>query len=211
MQDKWQALVEQFSLVKDKLGKSIDTEIFETVVALNALGIPTTMSCGGHIDDGRGLLLPWVDIGSSNPHLVEMQKEQTRLVKEAEMVHQKVTQLRNEKADEAQIKIAQKQADETYSSLHHVQWQIRVSQSEVRTCLAQYLAQFYQDRLVPFDRRLVLEGTSRIRLHSQGALDFYLTAPEDVQRRKLVEYREEIAAFTAFLKDIYFSKQLALA
>jgi PAS domain-containing protein len=211
MQEQWNALVEQFSRITDGLGKPIDSEIFETVVALNALGIPTVMSCGGHIDDGRGLLLPWVDVESSDPHLTEVKAEEARLIEAAKLMQQEVKRLHQEHVDIIQIKAAKRQANETYEKMHTIQWQLRVLQAEPRKQLAVYLAQFYAERHVPFDRRLVLEGKGRTRLHNQGAADLYLLAPEDIQRQKLTEYREEMAAFTAFLKQIYFSNRFAHA
>ncbi len=198
MPEEWNSLVEYFSRITDARGKPIDPEIFETVVVLNALDIPTIMSCGGHIDDGRGLLLPWIDIASSAPHFSDLQHKEARLVQESEQAHEEIRRLRGE-----QLKKAQQQAQTIYTELHAVQWDLRVAQIEVRTKLAAYLAQFYECRVVPFDRRLVLEGRSKTRLHNQGALDFYLTAPEEVQRARLYEYREEMASFTAFLKQVY--------
>jgi len=205
MSNEWEALVEHFSRVTDAHGRPIDPEIFETVVVLNALGIPTIMSCGGHIDDGRGLLLPWIDMVPSTPHLADFQQTEARLIQESERAHQEIARLQAVQAEREQIKIARQQARAIYTKLHTVQRHIRIAQTEVRTKLAAYLTQFYLDRLVPFDRRLVLEGRSKTRLHNQGALDFYLTAPEEIQRAKLQEYREEMAAFTSFLKQIYRS------
>lgn len=56
----WNEAAEQFSKVTDKLGKPIDQGIFELVVCLNLLEIPTRQSCEGHL--GWGLPYPWVDI-----------------------------------------------------------------------------------------------------------------------------------------------------
>jgi hypothetical protein len=78
MPEEWNSLVEYFSRITNMRGKPIDPEIFETVVVLNAPGIPTIMSCGGHIDDGRGLLLPWIDITSSVPHLNDLQHREAQ-------------------------------------------------------------------------------------------------------------------------------------
>lgn len=58
----WQDMAKQFSRVTDRLGKRIDKGIFETVVALNVLGIQTVGSCEGHID--WGMPHPWVDIAA---------------------------------------------------------------------------------------------------------------------------------------------------
>jgi hypothetical protein len=64
-----------------------------------------------------------------------------------------------------------------------------------------YLTQFYTERYVGFDVRLILSrvGSCRLRLQNQGALDFWINATEKVQQQKLQEYRVEVAAFTEFL------------
>jgi hypothetical protein len=56
----WNETAQRFLNVTDKLGKRIDDGIFETVVALNVLGIGTTQSCEGHMD--WGVPYPWINI-----------------------------------------------------------------------------------------------------------------------------------------------------
>jgi hypothetical protein len=56
----WNEAIEQFSRVTDTLGKPIDTDIFEAVVALNLSGIITRQSCEGHLN--WGLPYPWIEI-----------------------------------------------------------------------------------------------------------------------------------------------------
>lgn len=64
IKDEWRSLAEQFKNVRDALGRPIDPAIFDMVVTLNALGFQTYVSCEGHLEEGRGLLLPYVDISS---------------------------------------------------------------------------------------------------------------------------------------------------
>ena len=64
-QVEWDAKVEAFSHVADKLSEPIDPGIFETVVALNAMGINTRQSCEGHLD-GHKRVAPWIDLQSPN-------------------------------------------------------------------------------------------------------------------------------------------------
>jgi hypothetical protein len=59
---KWDELAKKFSRFTDRIGMPIDEGIFETVVALNALDIPTSMSCEGHLD--HGLPYPWIDVNT---------------------------------------------------------------------------------------------------------------------------------------------------
>ncbi|HEY1351171.1 MAG TPA: hypothetical protein VGF67_16245 [Ktedonobacteraceae bacterium] len=56
----WNETIHKFSSVTDKLGKEIDRGIFETVVALNLLGVSTIASCEGHLN--WGVPYPWIDI-----------------------------------------------------------------------------------------------------------------------------------------------------
>ncbi len=60
---KKKAKIEQIKLdvekCVDKLGKGIDEGIKDTVIFLNALDLPTSDSCEGHIE--RGLPVPYVE------------------------------------------------------------------------------------------------------------------------------------------------------
>jgi hypothetical protein len=50
----WHEVRPRIAQMTDKLGKDVDAEIAEAVVALNALGILTSASCEGHLDHGTG-------------------------------------------------------------------------------------------------------------------------------------------------------------
>lgn len=56
----WNETAKRFASVTDRLGKPIDEGIFDTVVALNMLGVTTKQSCEGHI--GWGAPYPWVSV-----------------------------------------------------------------------------------------------------------------------------------------------------
>ena len=59
-EQRYQEMHERVSTFTDKLGTLIDPGIFETVVALNLLGLHTFQSCEGHLD--HGCSYPWVTI-----------------------------------------------------------------------------------------------------------------------------------------------------
>lgn len=206
MQYEWDSFVEHFAQLKDALGKPIDPEIFETVIVLNALGMSTVMSCGGHLDKRRGLIMPWVDIDPLDDGLSELVQEEVQLVDRSRQIHQKLKRLREEKAEATEVQRTQLDANEVYQRLRVVQDRMRLMRSELRTQLAGYLTEFYQIRHVAFDRRLILSGMGRTRLQSQGALDFHVNASEDTQQQKLAEYRDEMSVFTDFLKKIYSAR-----
>lgn len=59
-EQRYQEMHERVSTFTDKLGTPIDPCIFETVVALNLLGLHIFQSCEGHLD--HGCPYPWVTI-----------------------------------------------------------------------------------------------------------------------------------------------------
>ncbi|EFH85670.1 hypothetical protein [Ktedonobacter racemifer] len=205
---EWNAFIGKFTKVTDQLGMPIDTDIFETVVALNALSITTVMSCGGHIDE-RGLLLPWVDIEMRNPTSRKSHKQYIMVSDDVDALQREVDGLRERQVNLSVIEAAQTRLKEKYEERHLLNIQIRMQQCAMRDALVQYLSRFYEGRVVSFDRRLILHrlGNSRTRMESQGSHDFYLCAPLDIQQQKLAEYQEEMRDFTHFLKHIYFSQR----
>ncbi len=70
-----------------------------------------------------------------------------------------------------------------------------------------YLEAFYENRIVPFDRRLILSffGDGLCMVLSQGA-ELQDTRSFDERRQKLAEYQQEMKDFTAFLKEQFFAE-----
>lgn len=62
----WSDLTDWANKVTDLLGMPIDSEIKEVVIGLNALGINTYSSCGGHYSDPEDLRFPWVGCQAAN-------------------------------------------------------------------------------------------------------------------------------------------------
>src|SRR5690242_14200340 len=77
----WQVVSEKMRQTTDGLGKGIDPGIFETVVGLNVLGIPTVASCEGHLD--RAMAAPWIEI---EPPEVQALRQELRAQQELEGV-----------------------------------------------------------------------------------------------------------------------------
>jgi hypothetical protein len=203
---RWRKVAEHFQQVTDRLGRPIDPPIFETVVALNVLGLPTSMSCGGHLDDGRGLLLPWVDIRAFHPRAQKWQKKLQKLQKKAEKLRRKERRQQKNGSSWLAVKATEKELAAIYKKIHPRRLRLRLVQCDTRAKLVQLLTQFYENRQVPFDQRLILQvmGDGHTRLSHQGGEDFYLTSPYELQRQKLEAYREEMRAFTLFLKEAYY-------
>jgi hypothetical protein len=176
---RWDEIAEKFSHVNDRIGMPIDGGIFETVVALNALDIPTSMSCEGHLD--HGLPYPWVAIGLSG---LSTQSDPP------EIAHMR------ENIRELQLQIAK----HTTPEMKQMQQEAQKVQLEKRFKLFKMLSEFYQGRAVSFDRIITIEHG---RIRCQGG-DYLLLLSEDERAKKMSEYSEEMRDFTDFLKSIYF-------
>jgi Skp family chaperone for outer membrane proteins len=208
MDERWDDLVKHFCSVSDRLGMPIDDEIFDTVIALNAVGITTTASCAGHITRDEGdVRYPWIDFSASDTTIQERKKEQDQLHKKALKLHDKLARLQKKETDKERIQTLQKKSHAAWRAYHSLRHQLRKLQVPMRQKVVEYLTQFYEQRAVPFDRRLTLRViSSDTRLESQGAADFHLCEPREAQIQKLAEYRDEMRAFTEFLKSIYISQ-----
>lgn len=92
----------------------------------------------------------------------------------------------------------------------HIDWGVPHPWVDIEASLSQkyqihrYLDQFYQaHHSIGFDCMLGFNG---YRLRSNGAAFAPLLSAEE-QQQKLVNYQEEMAAFTAFLKALFFQRQ----
>ncbi len=185
-EQRWQDMYVHFSQVTDKLDMGIDRGILDTVIVLNLLGMPTIMSCEGHIDDSSGA--PWVDI--EDPEANQQTDSIGRLFKEAQIAY-------------AQGLAAQ----DLFHRAHEARLEALTKHLTHRATLLRYLATFYEHRQVPYDVRLVVQSKSagRTRLESQGASLQEIASPER-RAQKLAEYQNEMHAFTAFLKELFFTQ-----
>jgi hypothetical protein len=160
----------------------VDPGIKETVIVLNVLGISTVMSCEGHL---RGPFSPWVNIAAPNFY------EELKRIK-------KVQDWLSQQQDTEEIREARKYVEQQKKSMLE-------KHLPIRKLLYSYLAAFYEKRTVSYERRLILSGGDGVTgLSSQGSALMEMLPLEERQER-LLEYQEEMWAFTAFLKDIYFS------
>lgn len=64
---RWEALEAEIEQITDRLGKGIDPEIKQSVVALKAFEFPTSQSCEGHLEGEHGSSFPWVEIYAPAP------------------------------------------------------------------------------------------------------------------------------------------------
>lgn len=146
LQQVWDKTAQKFAKVTDRLGTPIEAEIMETVMALNVLGISTSMSCGGHLDDDRGFVAPWVDIWWSDSTVIQLRQQAQAKRQQADSLHEELEYLHKTQAPQEEQDTLRQRRDECYHQLHEFRRQIRSMQCPVRDRLIHYITQFYQNR-----------------------------------------------------------------
>lgn len=185
-EQQWQQRVNELGHITDALRKPIDLGIFETVVALNLFDIHTTQSCEGHLD--RGIAAPWVEVQAPETETGKA------LRKQANQLADTIETLEHEERPDEELA-------PLYQALHRLHREIRRPQLEEIQNAMRVLAEFYQARQVPYERLLTIHGN---RIESQGAIFQEIISPEE-RDQKLLDYQQEMQAFTAFLKNKYLS------
>lgn len=179
----WDRAEAKVNKLTDKLGKGIDEDVREPVIALNALGINTDASCEGHANRATGA--PYIDIEARETKAILKLKKRY-----------------------AQMSTRRSPSDSFYVRLRKLSDRIeRYNQKEAQKALS-LLGDFYRKRNVPYDRRIIVRSWSwsNGRLESQGACILpMLSRPERL--RKLRLYQEEMKRLAKFLKKRIFKKR----
>ncbi len=187
----WEQTYERFSHTTDRLGMPIDRGILETVVAFNALNMKTTGSCEGHLKHGK--YAPYIHFNSN--WLREDNKRASEKLSEA----RKQRDLKQLSADEV---------ERLFEEGRQLRGEVRRKHVQSFLPLLRYLTAFYAERVVPYDRRLILIDGQGIlsTLESQGA-QFQVGVSSERRQQKLVEHQQEMFAFGSFLKQRYFKEE----
>jgi hypothetical protein len=171
----------------DEEAIGVEAGVFEIVFQLNKLGIYTTGSCEGHFD--RGISGPWVDI-ESETNLDKLEKQLNQL-------------------EDIKAKLSKQPGEidtEQYSKINKKYWRLLAKIRNIhlpnQAKLLSLLADFYQNRRVPFDVQLHLTEIfwyGGCRLESQG-VNIQAIRPLPERKRKLKQYQAEMIAFGEYLK-----------
>lgn len=178
----WEEVSQRVRLITDAIGNPIDEGIFDTVVALNALGYTTVMSCEGHL--GRAIAAPWVDI---MPDGGEHLQVQIRLAQKGIVPDQNGIKIYNDEAKE-------------------LSEQLKNKQRSLFQSLTELLDQFYEQPRghIPYDQRLIPcmwgKAAGRIRIEPIGT-ELQSIVSAAIKEKKLKDYQQEMNDFTAFLKS----------
>ncbi len=192
-QQNWHKLTKYFSSVTDGVGMRIDKGILETVVVLNVLGFNTRMSCQGHSLKRAYYIGPWVDIEIKMTNSIKkLEEKSSQFLKQAKQLETSDPKNR-------------KKIDALYTKSHHYSILVRKRHLKVIRKLATFLSEFYQNRVVGFETRLILDVSlpGWTRLLSQGTV-LQDGLKMDEKKKNLQKYQQEMRGFTEFLKKKYF-------
>jgi len=198
--------------VTDAVGKPIDEGIKESVAVFNAVGLPTYESCEGHKNTAEGRPYPWIAI-------INDSEPDERYVGERE-AFKKAAQEYNVPLDDLVKKfepndVWNKVMDEVMprgETDEYCAW------GERNQALYEYagtlLDEFYKERTVDADVQLVrvLGAGNEFEVHSEQTVDFDELSEIEKQGvlAKLPIRQKEMAEFTKFLKNHYFSEKFSL-
>lgn len=204
-QKQWNEVRDRIDKTTDPLGKSIEDGIKETVIASNVLELSTIGSCEGHSNWGAGP--PRVEyraLYKPKERFIAERAIYEEVARKYGMSIEDVIQRQNANAKKAYSEALDKMAINGETD-EYVAW--RGKNTELTERLEILVEEFYEGREVPRDLRLMIKdrGGTGARLYNGGddktKKAFKLTAD---QRRELAKrlpvYREEMRAFTEFLK-----------
>ena len=197
--------------ITDALGMPVDEGIKEAVIMFNAVGLYTSASCEGHLD--HGLPAPWIDVEAPNEPKERYVGEKEIFRKVARKYNLKVEELRRgyniEALEEAGREIVKNEETKEYKI-----W--RKENQKLLKKAKKFLEEFYKNRKVEPDIKLEIEifGNGSFRIHNGGK---YYKLVNDLSRKEkrevkkmLKKFREEMNAFTEFLKNKFFSPRFKL-
>jgi hypothetical protein len=203
--------------ITDGLGEKIDAGIKEAVIYCRALGLATDASCEGHVsrDDMSWNHLPYIAFEAPDRpgYIYEGQKEIfERIAKENGIT---VDNLRREEKYETLLASAWDEIGaHPQLTSEYEQWVEQ--QSLLFDRVKNILEEFYQDRTVELEKKLIIAGNKEAffkvinhgGVHEDGLGDGFLyqnyskTKAKEAELVSMVsDFQAEIEAFTEFLKD----------
>jgi hypothetical protein len=185
----WRSMTEFMGKIGDRQGTGVDKGIVEPIVGFNLLGMKTSQSCEGHLDHGSAA--PWINFGAE-------------VTDEAAVKYEEIHKIWEEIDKKGGVIASEDEVRDLHERRHKLVEELERPNLAVVKQAIGLLEEFYQDRKVPVDRQLIVStyGDGSGRLQPQGADVQKIESPE-VRAQKLAEYREEVGAFSAFLKDKY--------
>ena len=205
---RWSHELSKLDEIVDRLGKHIDQDIRETVVAFKLNGFHTTASCEGHVEDRHGSLIklaPYVIVDAPNEPKERFfgDNEIKKQIADKFGISTKEIEQDNFASTEYWDYIHKNQVKETDAYIAY-----RAENNELARRVSDLLTRFNEGGNTPeFSRikirRIGPSGKSKIAANH----DFERVTPERVSeaRKELAVQQTEMKALTEFLKQTYYS------
>ena len=208
---RWERVLGRVERVKDRLGKGIDENAKETVVAFLVNEFPTQQSCEGHIEERFGKMRridPYITLGVEDvaERYVGEAEIKKRIADQFNIAPEAINRAENDAADNAYW---------DYITEHHIQetpayQEMRAKNEELEKRAVSLLDEFYKDRDTSKQPRLLRiktigpAGYASINADRDNEEDIAESNIEK-QQAELREEQAEMAALTEFLKEKFFS------
>lgn len=201
---------------RDPEMKGVDEGIREAVIAFNINGIPTWMSCEGHIKEwpGNEFFGPWVMARASDEPEWHFEYEEENYKQVAKKYDVPLRQVKIS-VDEEPHKEAEKLSAGQEETPEYKKWQ--EENGKLFAKIEALLEEFYAKHSVPDDVRLVADRmVESIWVHN--GINLYIPNNEKIERKKLTEEEQqhlpevlkncqkEMQNFADFLKKKYLSQ-----
>ena len=191
-QKLWEEKRKDIDAIADARGKGIDESIKETIIVLQLLGLNTTESSEGSLEEMYAS--PYVIFKPTGSEIEELEQKHQKLVEKMIAVE--------DESEEDELK-----RDEIAHEMNLNERKMgRLRALELKKLLP-YLEEFYEDRKTSPERRFII-NPHRIYhgiMLPQGSM-FQAAENEDTQAERLKEYQEEMRDFTQFLKQKFFAE-----
>lgn len=195
---QWEDALKKLEAISDNLGMLIEENIKETVAAFNVNEIPTSGSCGGHLEDDR-LRYPYVQGRAQNEpqHRFEGEKEiiegliQKHGLKDAHEIF-----------DDGEVENEYYQAtDHLEETAEYKEWSAK--NVPLRQQVAELIEEFYvnQPQSVPSLHLQPIYPGYRVEAHVREEVE-----DKEELKRRIQAAQEEFRVFTEFLKNRFFQQ-----
>lgn len=201
--DIWNDIKNRVDQITDRLGMPVDDNIKDVVIGLNANGINTVASCGGHLDSDR-LAFPWIGCAAANQPQYRY-KDETQIKESiASRYNIRSNDIFNVGNDAAMndyyIRAAKSGETEEYKK-----WDICNDPLEKK--VSNIISEFYTHRIDVPEVKIAI-GTiypgCLIEIPDSDEQKWRNTLSENGLRDKIKEAQSEMSKFAYFLKLKYF-------
>lgn len=200
----WDGIRRQVDSLTDRLGMPVDEGIKNVVIGLNANGISTISSCGGHIEEDR-FAFPWVGCAASDQPRFRFKNEEKikeTIAKKYKIKPEDIFNVGNDAAEKEYYKIT----GNSVETEEYAEWDKKNVPLENK--VIGYIKEFYvqrkNDPIVRIEPGSIYPGCL-IDIPDEDEKRWRETLPRAELKDKIREAQKEMEQFGNFLKERFFA------